>query len=171
MRAVRLDAIPPRLAYAGDAPRDNAAVTSRTTDTRSGTEPAAVPDPRPAALLHRDFRAGRDSLLLAAAVILPRVTGFLTLPIYTRLLGPEDFGRYELLISVMALLYACCLLGLDFAISVRYYGQDDRARQQDVSSALLAAGSASLITTAVLALAAGVLGPILLRTDDGALPF
>jgi O-antigen/teichoic acid export membrane protein len=99
------------------------------------------------------------------------VTGLLTLPIYTRLLGPGDFGRFELLTTIIALLYAICLLGLDFAISVRFYGQGEIERRRDGASALAAAAIASLAAAGVLASLAGVLGPFVLQSAEGGLPF
>jgi len=123
------------------------------------------------AALRSRFHAARQSFLFAGAVVLPRATGLLTLPIYTRLLGPEDFGRYELLISTVALLYAICLLGLDFAISVRFYGQREQERRRDAASAVAAAAGASLLATAILAGLAGTLGPLVLQSSSGGLPF
>ena len=119
----------------------------------------------------RHLRAGSENFIIGAAFVLPRASGFLTLPIYTRLLGPEDFGRYELLTSIIALLYAVCLLGLDFAIAVRFYGHGEVERRRDTSSALAAAGVASLTATAVLIGLSGVVGPVLLESPNGALPF
>lgn len=121
--------------------------------------------------LARLLRTGRDPLLLGAAVILPRATGFLTLPIYSRTLGPEDFGRYELLISVVALAYAICTLGLDFALAVRYYGHVEKERRRDVASALLAAAGSSFVVAGVLTIGSGALGPLALQSSTGWLPF
>lgn len=104
-------------------------------------------------------------------MVLPRLTGLVTLPVYTRLLGPEDFGRYELLTSITALLYAICLLGLDFAMSVRFYAHDEAERRRDAASALAAASGASLAAAGVLAGLAGVLGPLVLQSSSGGLPF
>lgn len=118
-------------------------------------------------LLH----TGRDPLLLGVAVVFPRVTGLLTLPFYARLLGPEDFGRYELLSSIMALAYAVCVLGLDFAMSVRFYALDEVARRRDASSALATAAATSLIVATVLLLLAGAIGPPLLQSSSAVLPF
>lgn len=119
----------------------------------------------------RHLVAGRNSFFFGLAVVLPRVTGLLTLPIYTRLLGPEDFGRYELLTSIGALLYATCMLGLDFAISVRFYRHDETDRRRDAASAVAVAAGASVITAGLLAGLAVVLGPLALQSPDGALPF
>ncbi len=117
------------------------------------------------------LQAGQAPFLLGAAVVLPRVTGLLTVPIYTRLLGPEDFGRYELLTSVIALLYTTCILGLDFAMSVRYFIHDEPQRRRDVASAVLAAAASSLVATSLLGASAGLLGPLVLQSSNGGLPF
>lgn len=119
----------------------------------------------------RHVAAGRDSLFFGLAVVLPRASGLLTLPIYTRLLGPEDFGRYELLTSIGALLYATCVLGLDYAISVRFFRLDEVGRRRDAASAVAVAAGASVITACLLAGLAVVLGPLALQSADGALPF
>ena len=121
--------------------------------------------------VRRHIRTGRQPFLLGAAVVLPRATGLLTLPIYTRLLGPEDFGRYELLISLVGLLYAVCLLGLDFAMSVRHFGHEEGQRRRDAASAVAAAATSSVVTTGVLIALAGVLGPLVLQSPSGGLPF
>jgi len=121
--------------------------------------------------IRRHLRASRASFLFGAAVILPRVAGLVTVPIYTRLLGPEDFGRYELLTSIIALLYASCLLGLDFAISVRYFGLQEADQRRDAGSAVAAAAAASLVVSGVLAALAGFLGPLILQSSSGGLPF
>jgi O-antigen/teichoic acid export membrane protein len=123
------------------------------------------------ASIRHHLRAGRQSFLFGAAVVLPRATGLLTLPIYTRLLGPDDFGRYELLTSIIVLLYVCCLLGLDFAMAVRFYGHDETERRRDVASAFAAAAVGSFVAGGVLLGLAGVVGPIVLQSSAGALPF
>ena len=121
--------------------------------------------------VRRHIRTGREPFLLGAGVVMPRATGFLTLPIYTRLLGPEDFGRYELLSSLLGLFFAFCLLGLDFAIAVRFFGHGDEQRRRDAASALAAAAASSLVTAGILIALAGVLGPLVLQTPGGGLPF
>lgn len=115
--------------------------------------------------------AGRDSFLFAAGFVMPRAMGLLTIPVYTRLLGPADFGRYELLTSIFALLYAVCLLGMDFALSVRFFGLNDVERRRDATAAVMVAGTASVVAALVLAAIAGVLGPLVLQSSAGALPF
>jgi len=139
----------------------------------SGSEPPAYAVSKPGAAkgLLRVIGVGRDPLLLAAAVIVPRATGFLTLPIYSRMLGPEDFGRYELLISIVALGYAICSLGLDFAVAVRYYGHTEEARRRDVVGALVAAAGSSLVVGGALVAGSGLLGPAMLQSSGGWLPF
>jgi O-antigen/teichoic acid export membrane protein len=151
---------------------DNAAVTRPISDGPAIALPDVVVDGRGPAAPGTGHGGGRrDTLLLGAAVVLPRATGFLTLPVYTRVLGPEDFGRYELLIAVMALLYAVCLVGLDFAIAVRYFSHDEEAQRRDVASAVAVAGVASVATAAVLGVLGGTLGPWILQVPDGAVPF
>jgi O-antigen/teichoic acid export membrane protein len=115
--------------------------------------------------------AGLTSLMFAAGFVLPRAVSLLTVPVYTRLLGVEEFGRFELLTSVFSLLYVIALLGMDFAISVRFFGLAAGDRRGDASTALLTTGSASLFGVAVLVALAPVLGPLMLQTSDGALPF
>lgn len=102
---------------------------------------------------------------------MPRAAGLLSVPIYTRVLGPEDFGRYELLISLGSLMYAVCLVGMDFAISVRFFELTEPDRRLDVATALTVAGAASLCVAVVMAALAGLLGPSLLQSSNGWLPF
>lgn len=119
--------------------------------------------------VNRRLGIGRDPALLAVSVVLPRLMGLVTLPIYTRLLGPDDFGRFELLISIIGLFYAICLLGLDFAISVRFFGFGEDARRRDAASALAAAAAASVTTAGILVVLAGVFGTELFQSADGGL--
>jgi O-antigen/teichoic acid export membrane protein len=103
--------------------------------------------------------------------VLPRAAGLLSVPIYTRVLGPEDFGRYELLISLVTLLYTVCLVGMDFAISVRFFELSEPDQRVDVAAALMVAGAASLCVSGVLVVLGGVLGPLALQSSNGSLPF
>jgi O-antigen/teichoic acid export membrane protein len=114
---------------------------------------------------------GRDSFLFAAGFVLPRAMSLLTIPVYTRLLGPADFGRYEFLTSIFSLLYVVCLLGMDFALSVRFFGLDDAERRRDATAAVAVSGTASIVATLVLVAIAGALGPLILQSSEGALPF
>ena len=115
--------------------------------------------------------AGRGSFLFAAGIVLPRAAGLLSVPIYTRVLGPEDFGRYDLLISLGALFYALCLVGMDFAISVRFFDLTEPDRRRDVATALMIAGVASVCVSGVLAALAALIGPLVLQSPGGWLPF
>jgi len=110
-------------------------------------------------------------MLFAVGVVLPRAAGLLSVPIYTRVLGPEDFGRYELVISLVALLYAVCLVGMDFAISVRFFELAEPDRRIDLATALLVSGIVSLSVSAILVAFSGFLGPLALQSSGGGLPF
>ncbi len=46
---------------------------------------------------------GATSFLFAAGFVLPRAMSLLTIPVYTRLLGPADFGRYGLDLHLLPL--------------------------------------------------------------------
>jgi O-antigen/teichoic acid export membrane protein len=58
----------------------------------------------------------RGSLLYTIGSVVPRVGIFLLLPIYTRGMGPEEFGIFSLMLSLAGLLTILYRLGLDGAL-------------------------------------------------------
>jgi O-antigen/teichoic acid export membrane protein len=103
------------------------------------------------------------------ALVTSRAAGLLTVPVYARLLGPEDFGRYELLISLMALLYSVLFVGMDFAMAVRYYAASPAERRRDLASALTVTIGLTGLAAALITGFSPVLASWLLRDGGYAL--
>ena len=75
------------------------------------------------------------------ANIVQGVVGFLAIILFTRLLSPEDFGRYALAFSVMTLAHVAVFSWLEAAMARFWAAQTPGAAQLTCSSA------ASLIRT------------------------
>ncbi len=103
-------------------------------------------------------------------LIVSRAGGLLTVPIYARLLGPDDYGRYELLVSLMILLFSLLLLGMDFAVSVRYFPASEAERRADLASAVLITSVASALAAVSIVLLSPALAAGLLRDSSAIVP-
>ena len=108
--------------------------------------------------------------LYGAALAVSRAAGLLTLPVYARVLGADDFGRYELLTSLLALLFSVSFMGMDFAMAVRYYEASHSARRADAASAFLVTATLSISAAIVIALGAPWLAGALLHEPSQTLP-
>ena len=115
----------------------------------------------------RGIHLGNRALYWVALVV-SRAAGLLTLPVYARVLGAGDFGRYELLTSLLALLFSLLFVGMDFAMAVRYYQAPESKRRADLASALAVTGSLSVTAAIVIALASPALSTALLQQRDAA---
>jgi O-antigen/teichoic acid export membrane protein len=76
-------------------------------------------------------RLARDVLVYGAGDVVLRAGGLLTLPIYTRLLEPEEFGVLNYLVTLTFFLQAALLLGGDAALARFHFAartQEERAR-------------------------------------------
>jgi len=111
-----------------------------------------------------------DQGLYWLTLVVSRAGGLLTVPIYARLLGPDDYGRYELLVSLMALLFSVLLLGMDFAVSVRYFHQSPAERRADLASAVLVTSLVSCAAAAGIGMLSPVLASGLLRDSSAISP-
>ena len=114
--------------------------------------------------------AGRiaNRALYGVALAISRAAGLLTLPVYARVLGADDFGRYELLTSLLALLFSVLFVGMDFAMAVRYYDASPEARRADAASAFFVTGTLSGACALVIALGAPWLAQLLLHQSSEA---
>jgi O-antigen/teichoic acid export membrane protein len=89
----------------------------------STAEAAIGPPPVGAAL--------RSAAIYALGAALPRAIGLLTLPIYTRVLSPGEYGTFSLLVAISSAVAIFLALGLDVAIFRLYFQlASDPARQQ-----------------------------------------
>ena len=71
-------------------------------------------------------RVARNSTIYSGALILQKGIGFLLLPLYTRLLSPEDYGILALVLSVNSLLSLAFLLSLQGAAGRFYFEYRDQ---------------------------------------------
>lgn len=84
------------------------------------------PRPRPARSTLRALVEG--SAIYAIGNVLPRLGLFLLLPVYTLGMGPAEFGRFSLMISLAGLLTIVFRLGLDGALMRLQYEADPAQR-------------------------------------------
>jgi O-antigen/teichoic acid export membrane protein len=66
------------------------------------------------------FRFAKNFLIYLPTLLLPALTGIITIPIYTRLFRPADYGQYALAIGVIELLFATTCTGFGSGV-LRFY--------------------------------------------------
>jgi O-antigen/teichoic acid export membrane protein len=78
----------------------------------------------------------RSAAIYAVGAALPRAIGLLTLPIYTRVLSPEQYGTFSLLVAISSAVAIVLALGLDVAIFRLYFqlASDPERQQRFVNS-------------------------------------
>ena len=115
------------------------------------SEPASPIDPAVATPGFR--RLTRDSLIYSIGFFSGKATGLLLLPVMTRVLSPEDFGRLDVLSSLASGLAGALLLGLDAAAVRLYFDQvGDRVRGDLLGTwAVILAGLATIAAVALVA--------------------
>jgi O-antigen/teichoic acid export membrane protein len=125
-------------------------------------EPAVPVDPAAATPGFRRFT--RDSLIYSIGFLSGKATGLLLLPVMTRVLSPEDFGRLDVLSSLGSGLAGALLLGLDAAAVRLYFDQvGNRARGSLLGTwAVILAGLGTIAAIALL-----VFGPAISRVLFG----
>lgn len=112
------------------------------------------------------LRALGNHSMYVVALVVARVVGLVTFPLYARILGPDDFGRYDLLSSLLGLAYSTLMVGMDFALAVRYYSSSPLQRRADLASAYLITVTLAIGTAAALIISAPSLAPLLLHTTS-----
>lgn len=122
--------------------------------------------------------AGR-SLVYAVASILQKLSSLILLPVYTRLLTPEEYGYFNLIITLLLLGGAIASLGMEYAV-VRFCHSslDSRDREGNASAgdplsqakfytaAYTTVLSAAVILTAVLVLTGPLYTPLIFPEFD-----
>jgi O-antigen/teichoic acid export membrane protein len=103
-------------------------MTDETSLVESTAEAAIEPPPVSAAL--------RSAAVYALGAALPRAIGLLTLPIYTRVLRPDQYGTFSLLVAISSAVAIFLALGLDVAIFRLYFqlASDPERQQRFVNS-------------------------------------
>jgi O-antigen/teichoic acid export membrane protein len=100
-------------------------------------------------------RLFKDFATYGTADIVVRSTAFITLPIYTRLFPPEEYGIWAALMAVVGLLNAFLALGGDSAYARHFFEARTHEARRRITSTLLwfLLGWALVITLALLPLA------------------
>lgn len=94
----------------------------------------------------------RDVAGYLPSIVLPRLSGLITLPIVTRLFPPDTFGTYALVISAMTALNSAAMTGL-FATVLRFlpeYDADERERESFLATIVTASFVTILAFTALV---------------------
>lgn len=115
-------------------------------------------------------RVLRDTLIYGSGDAVLRATAILTLPIYTRLFEPGEYGLWSYVVTLTFLLYSALLLGGDSAYTRFYFAtQSVRERQVLTSTVLVLVGSVAGVVTLLLLPLTTVLSGWMFGTDDRAL--
>lgn len=97
---------------------------------------------------------GRDLAVFGVASLVAQVVSAATTPIYTRVLGPSEFGLYETALAVASLAMTVLMIGFDQGVVVEVA----RSNQPKDRGATL---GSSLATPTALALVAGFVGMVI----------
>src|SRR5436190_8432458 len=97
-------------------------------------------------------RLARDLAIYGSGDLLVRAAGFLTLPLYSRLLAPGQFGIWNFLLTLTFLLNSVLLLGGDQALARLHFGTDERRERRILATTTFAlvAGGGALLTAVTL---------------------
>ncbi len=105
-------------------------------------------------------RIFRDLLTYLPAKVLPAITAVITVPIFTRLFLPDEYGNYMLAFGIAEFLYAIAVTGLASS-AMRFYAS------YDIKSDLSKYFSSMFASTAALStLAAGIAALVLVLFRD-----
>lgn len=72
---------------------------------------------------------GKDSVIYGIGGALSKSVSFFLLPIYTRIFTPAEFGTIEMMMSLVGLLTALLVMGMDSAQSFFYFEQQNKGTQ------------------------------------------
>ena len=89
--------------------------------------------------ISRLARLGKDSIVYGLGAVLAKGVAFFTIPIYTRIFSPADYGIIEMMLTISSLLSAFLVMGMDSAQSFYFFEQKAhglRAQAMVVSSIL-----------------------------------
>lgn len=120
--------------------------------------------------------AGR-SLIYAVASILQKLSSLILLPIYTRLLTPEEYGYFNLIVTLLMLGGAIAALGMEYAVvrfchpsfNIKGNGEgsgDPRRQAKFYTAAYASVLSAAVILTIVLTLTGPLYAPLIFPNFD-----
>lgn len=89
--------------------------------------------------ISRLARLGKDSVIYGFGAVLAKGIAFFTLPVYTRIFSPADYGVIEMMATITSLLSSVLVMGMDSAQSFYFFEQKDhglKAQAVVVSSIL-----------------------------------
>ena len=111
-------------------------------------------------LLSRLKQLGRDSVVYGIGGVLARSVAFFTIPLFTRIFSPEEFGTIEMLIVLSSFLGAIMMMGMDSAQSMYFFKHKDQGKQEQtrIISAIL---QIRVLWGSLVVVAATLLSPIL----------
>lgn len=111
---------------------------------------------------------GRDIRVYGVGLVVGQVISAATTPLFTRQLGPSEFGSLELLTVMATLLGTCALAGTDLAAIRLYYEvDDDDERRSVISTGLYTVIALGLASFGVAALLAPLLADLVAPGGDG----
>lgn len=79
---------------------------------------------------------GKDSIVYGIGAIASRAVGFFTLPIYTRIFAPVDYGTIELLALVGNFLAIFVAMGTGSSLTFYFYSKEVKSKAQVVTATL-----------------------------------
>jgi O-antigen/teichoic acid export membrane protein len=105
-------------------------------------------------------RLARDSAFYGVLDVANRFVGVLLVPLYTRVLSPADYGVLDLLITLLTMINAVLILGLDSALTYYYNraGSDDERRRCATTAAVTSLASVGTGTLLLLLLRDAITG-------------
>lgn len=155
------------------AGRTRAGHASTTGEYSVGFGPLSAGRGPGAAILRRVAQRGparrltRDAVVYGIGGSAARLISVLFLPIFTRILTPEEYGALDLLLSTVALLTLVGMVGLNSAVFFHFNRIDDPVRRGRLTgTAIVVALAASVAIGAVGLAFARPLSSALLRNED-----
>lgn len=113
----------------------------------------------------------RNWLIYGLSSVAGRLVGFLMLPIYTRVLSPQEYGVRAMVTVGVDLVGMLCALGLITAMVRFYTGDDGTARHPEAISTAYLTAAAVLGTGVILACLAAPWLAVLILGDASYAPF
>ncbi|MGA7729792.1 MAG: oligosaccharide flippase family protein [Chloroflexia bacterium] len=85
-------------------------------------------------MLRRLAHVSRDALVYGIAGALSRVSGLILLPLFTNYFTAGEYGIYQSVTNLGALLLSITVLGLDGATAILYFSRDDPAYRRTITT-------------------------------------
>ncbi len=111
----------------------------------------------------------RQSLIFGLGALTGKATGLVLLPIFTRVLSPDDYGRLDVLWSLGSGMAGVLLLGLDAAAVRLYFDQPDvRGRGRLLATWAVLLGAIAAVATIALLATGPTIGGLLFGSASAA---